>query len=144
MGYFNVSINVINNDSRLKAVRQFFQDVNLICYDNFDQSGVVCNYRYAGTGMTSYIDHFFLLNNSIDAIVRLNNLNVGYNLSDHNPILMFLMLIMILLNDSSNASDIRLCDCRVNFQCVVVLNEYPDYSVVTSDSNGFALNTYFA
>ena len=80
MGVFNASINAINNNDRLKAVKQFCQDMNqdmnLICCDNFDKSGFSYTYRHAGTGVTSFLNHFFLQNNSVDAIVGLNNLDV--------------------------------------------------------------------
>ena len=88
MGDFNSTYEAINNDARLLAQNNLFNDLHLVCCDDLDKTGVSYTYKHRGLDQKSYIDHFYISEMKKCLVSCIDNINSGGNLLDHNPIVM--------------------------------------------------------
>ena len=86
MSDFNATYEAINNDARLLAKYNLFTDLQLVCCDDLDKTGVAYTYKHRGLDQKSYIDHFYISEMKKCLVSCIDNIDSGGNLSNHNPI----------------------------------------------------------
>ena len=86
LGDFNASVDIFNNDSKLLAVKQLFDELGIVSCDHLDTSGLNYTYDNESLGRMSFIDRIFVSKSIILQIRRLKIIDNGINLSDHCPI----------------------------------------------------------
>ena len=60
LGDFNASYDAINNNGRLMCLRMLLQDLNIVCCDDLNLSGVNYTYKHKSLNHSSCIDHVFV------------------------------------------------------------------------------------
>ena len=83
LGDFNVNVNVINNDSKLHADKQLFDELGFISCYYLDTSGLKYTDNNESLDRMSLIDYIFVSKSIVLQIRQLEIIDNGTNLSDH-------------------------------------------------------------
>ena len=86
LGDFNASYDAINNNGRLTCLRMLLQDLNMVCCDDLNLSGVNYTYKHKSLNHSSCIDHVFVSRNVEKRVSAYTVMDSGSNLSDHNAL----------------------------------------------------------
>ena len=90
MGDFKATYEAINNDARLLTLNDLLNDFNLVCSDNLDKTGVNYTYKHRGLDQKNCINHFYINEKKKCLVSCIENIDSGDNLSDHNPIVVYM------------------------------------------------------
>jgi hypothetical protein len=82
-GDFNYDMQKFITHSRLKVMRDLFNEISLTCCDHLDANNVGYTYKKESLGQYSFIDHVFVLKQNVTDVIEFAILDHGNNLSDH-------------------------------------------------------------
>ena len=93
LGDFNASYDAINNNGRLTCLRMLLQDLDMVCCDDLNLSGVNNTYKHKSLNHSSCIDHVFVSRYVEQRVSAYTVMDSGSNLSDHNALCFVLSVV---------------------------------------------------